>query len=205
MPEDTVQFDASAHTYTVGNRRLPGVTTILRAAGLLDQYDAMPVTTREFAFSRGRAVHTATRLYDEQDLDESTLDPAVAPYLTAWISFRSMCCFDPIHVETPVHSAAYQYAGTLDRIGTIRLPNTSAKTRCLLDIKTGPVQPWVRLQTAAYQYAARERGIDPGVIRFGLSLRQDGTWQLSNVWMDPADWQVFAAARLLVSWKEQNA
>ena len=80
---EVVQFDESAHVYTVARVQRPSVTQILKDAGLID-------TTwyTDEARERGRAVHLATQFLDEDDLDWDTVLPQYGGYLAAWERFK---------------------------------------------------------------------------------------------------------------------
>ena len=125
------------HKYTVDGKGFPGVTTIIG-----DVYGRYPYP--EGAAERGHHVHLATQLYDEDDLDEGTLDPLVAGYLEGWKLFREEMAFTPTQIEMLVHNSTYGYCGTLDRIGTMQ------GKLYLLDIKSGVKEWWHGLQVAAY-------------------------------------------------------
>jgi hypothetical protein len=125
------------HVYTVDGKHPPGVTTIIG-----DVYGRYPYP--EGAAERGHHVHLATQLYDEEDLDEATLDPVVAGYLEGWKLFRNEMGFTPTQVEMFVYNETYGYCGTLDRLGTMN------GKLYLLDIKSGVKEWWHPLQSAAY-------------------------------------------------------
>jgi hypothetical protein len=125
------------HIYTVDGKVYPGVTTILG-----DVYGRFPYP--EGSAERGHHVHLATQLYDEDDLDEATLDPLVAGYLEGWKRFREEMDFQVKQIELKVHNSVYGYCGTLDRIGTMQ------GRLYLIDIKSGAKAFWHRIQTAAY-------------------------------------------------------
>jgi len=62
--------------YRDGERVVPGVTGIIRAAGLMD------VTGfNDYARDRGTAVHKAIELYERGTLDVDSLDEVITPYL----------------------------------------------------------------------------------------------------------------------------
>ena len=121
-----IQFDPSTHVYTVNGRVVPSVTQVLREAGLVD-----PSIYPPGAAERGTAVHLACQLHDENDLDESSLDPVIIPYLNAWKLFVSQNRFRATAIEQRICSLTHCYAGTLDRIGTVGPKGDN----CLVEIK----------------------------------------------------------------------
>ena len=62
-------------------------------------------------------MHEATQFDDEGDLDGSTLEPELLPYVEAWRKFRRECHLVIALIEQPIHSPKYRYAGTPDRFG----------------------------------------------------------------------------------------
>lgn len=139
-----LHFDEASHTYAHDGVRVPSVTQILEAVGIVD-YSHLPPETREMALERGRVVHLYTQYDDQAALDDSLVDPHIAPYLAAWRRFRRECRFVPTEIERRLYNAKFGYAGTLDRVGYMPVYR-----RVLLDIKTNVAEEWVRLQLAGY-------------------------------------------------------
>lgn len=139
----TLEFDEASHTYRVDGVELPSVTTVLCDVGVID-YSHIPGPARAAALLRGRMVHVATHYDDEGDLDETTVDPAIMPFVEAYRRFRADSGFRPELVERRGYNQTYRYAGTLDRTGWI------GSARVLVDIKTNCAERWVALQLAAY-------------------------------------------------------
>jgi hypothetical protein len=191
-----IHFDAATHTYTVGGRVIPNVTSILKFAGLASSFDGVPPAVLEAKRSLGVAVHRATELDDADQLDESTVHPLVLPYLWAWRSFRSTHHFGSLLREHRVYHPTYQYAGTLDAYGIL-----DGKP-ALVDLKTGdPEDAGARYQTAAYLNALQAdppRGlrIPALVARVSVRLRDDGTYRLT-AYTERKHWTVFQAALTL--------
>lgn len=166
---------------------LPHVTDILRDAGLIDA-----TWFTDWSRDRGTAVHEATRYDDEGDLDESSIDPAVAPRLAAYRAFRRDA--QPvIHaIELPVEHDLHGYCGTVDRVVEI------AGRRGVLDIKPPSREPWHALQLAAYAAC-----FDTAMRRWSLHLHDDETYRLVEH-TDRNDARVFSAALTLVKWRRDN-
>lgn len=198
-------FDEARHTYHLAGRRLPNVTSVTDS--LLREYLSVPADVMERARDRGTAVHLATQLHDEGDLDEDGLPPEIAPYLDAWKRLREETGFEPTAIEERVYSATYSYAGTLDRVGTFaRLKGVRPTAVCLLDIKaTAALMPAAAPQTAAYARAWDEHRPRAEHIkhRFVAHLRGDGTYRLAEH-KSPTDLSVFLAAATLRAWRERH-
>jgi hypothetical protein len=167
---------------------IPGVTSILREAGLID---ASWFTDR--ACQRGRFVHEACALYDRDDLDESSLDPEIEPYVRAWIAFRKDTGFAPVLIEEIVFNEVFNYAGTLDVAGHIH------GTKWILDRKSGSDNPAAHLQTAAYNECLCVPEYRRGVIE----LDSDGKYKLIEH-KNRNDIKVFLAALAIVNWKNNQ-
>ncbi len=159
-------FDEATHTYTLNGVRIPSVTQVLADAGLVDS----TWFTEEAAW-RGSAVHLACRLEDEGELDEDTLDPAIAGYLDAYRKFKAESDFRPELIEHRVVHPAYGYAGTLDRTGTIE------PWRVIGDLKSGQVYPWVACQLTGYALTFP----NPRTFRrMAIRLKDDGTYSVTE-------------------------
>ena len=65
----TLQLDKENHIYTLGDREVPGVTSILQDLGIID-----PRWFDEQSRIRGSYIHEATQYFDEEDLDIKSLD-----------------------------------------------------------------------------------------------------------------------------------
>lgn len=179
-------FDEETHTYKIGDRKIPSVTEILVSEGFID-------TTwyQEYGRDRGKKVHKATHLYDAGELDEEELDPVLRPYLDAWIKFKADTRFEIYECEIPSVDQFYRYAGTPDRIGLFD------KSITVLDIKTGAVEPWVRLQLVAYGQMKGAYG------RIAVQLNDDGTYRLHQ-FLDRQDKSIWDAVLATHWWKRNN-
>lgn len=141
---EALRFDAEQHRYFVGERELPGVTTVLR---MLDRFERVPPAVLEAAREFGQHVHLACELDNQGVLDEDSLDAPLVPYLQAWRRFRSESGFIVLGSEQRVVHRTLSYAGTLDVIGTFH------DYLSVLDIKSGILPRTVGYQTAAYAEA----------------------------------------------------
>jgi len=188
-------FVEETHQYFLGGVELPSVTTVIDS--VLTDWSKIPRDTLEYARQRGTAVHTACELWDLDDLDEDTLDPAIAPYLIAYRSFLVDSGFVPEVIEQRLVHRAFGFAGTLDRIGTLN------GRRALIDLKsTEATVPSVGPQTAAYKAMAETPGgkIDG---RYALLLRKNGTYRLIPC-KDQSDWSIFMSALNIYKWRKNN-
>ena len=183
-----ITLDSNHVYHDESGAEVPGVTSILRAAGLIDSR-----FFNEYSCNRGSLVHQACAMYDRDDLDINALDLVLAPYVSGWIKFRKESGFIPTLIESIVFNGQYFYAGTLDRTGTM---NGQA---WILDIKSGAAQPWTAAQLAAYSACLGSNGRKRGAVE----LRDDGTYKLTE-YKDRNDWQIFLSALAIVNWKRNN-
>lgn len=137
-------FDEDLHRYTFNGLHIPSVTQILKTAGLVN-LDWIPVEVLEQKADLGKKVHSATELYDKNDLNFDALHPALLDYLTGWIKFRKDFNFEPTEIEMQIVHQTYRYAGRIDRVGMM------GKDLILLDIKSGTKQKTHAIQTAGYE------------------------------------------------------
>lgn len=180
-------FDPEFHIYTVDDIVFPSVTRILQSAGLIDFTGIDPVVLQRAA-DFGTAVHLATCLDDQGDLDESTLDENLRGPLEAWRSFRGNIKFEAI--EQPLYSPIYMVAGTPDRI----VWNT------VIEIKTSSVVPaWAQLQTAAYAILADI----PVAKRIVVHLKTNGSYSIIEH-KNRKDREVFLCCLALFNWRQNE-
>lgn len=186
-------FDEESHSYAYDGAIVPSVTQVLQ--GINNYSFNSDVTARAAAF--GTAVHKACELYDTDNLDMASLDEALRPYLNGWIKFRGDTGFVPTWIELRVYSKKYRYAGTLDRIGTMK------KKNILLDIKTGVPTKTIGLQLAGYEIAAVECTQEKGLKRYACFLSDTG-YKLQE-YTDHNDHAVFLSFLNCYNWRKKNA
>jgi hypothetical protein len=174
------RFDATAHAYFVGRRRLPSITHILSATA--DSNEARAYYTQAHA-DRGTRIHQATARFDLGGGWGDDLLEADLPRVRAYAAFLDQ--HRPVYqeVEQPHFSTRYHFAGTPDRFGV--WPDGR---RFVLDLKTGGVLPDQGLQTAAQILVVDEP--PAGRLRYTLHVRPDGKFRLQK-WDDPQDFSRF--------------
>ena len=193
-----LRFDPAEHRYWLGERELPSVTRIIAP---LVSFDGIPESVLTFAAERGRAVHRATELWDDDDLDIESLDPALLGYLTAWQRFRRETGAVILQSERPRGSAALGFAGTPDRVA--QLPTLGDRV-WLLDIKTAlTLHDWMGVQLAGYKLLVEGAGgttVDAvGVVQ----LRANGTYVLME-YGAPDDARCFLGLLAVHHWRSKH-
>jgi len=161
-------------------------------------YSMIPQNVLQAAAHRGTAVHKALHYYDDGELDESTIDPMILPYVEAGIRFYAESRFEVAHVEQRVVNLTHYYAGTLDRTGAF--PDGSV---AVLDWKTGILVPGHGLQLAAYagcmDHPRKYR-------RIAVQLKDDGTYRIEEYPMKDfeRDFRLFLSALACWNWQLLN-
>lgn len=201
LPTPELTFDEAAHRYAINGRPVPSVTQVI---DWMSDYGFVKDDVMEHARQLGDAVHSATELYDLDNLDDSSVDPLVRPYLNAWIRFREETGFVPDLIEQLIYSKSRMFAGKLDRTGILRGYSIQP---ILLDIKsTATVMPTCGPQTAGYHQGLREMGYPPavkGMQRYTIHLRDDGTYRLQPH-KDPNDINIFLCSLSLHNWRNSH-
>jgi len=108
-----LSFEATNHVFTHRNgERLPSVTQVLSRMGLTPDYSFID----PWYALRGSHVHRATELADAGNLDKSTVDEEIAPYLAGYQKFRQEWAGEIIEAEYCLWHPTYRYVGIVDRV-----------------------------------------------------------------------------------------
>jgi len=152
-----MDFLEDSHTYLLNGNRVPGVTEIIHAAQMVDgsHWD-------EFACNRGLAVHAAIHYIEEGDLDWSSVDPAIEPYLVAYQAFMADMVEKTFLSERRLVHKSLRYGGTLDRLCWIRA-NHFRGAFSIVDFKTGAWNPSYEVQLAAYHLLVDDNAAELGL------------------------------------------
>lgn len=187
-----VTYDAASHRYWLNGGSIQSVTQVLSAVGITD-FSTCP----EYARERGTQVHKACEALHLGSLDVSRLAPEVAGRLEAWRLYLAESRVEIVECERPVLSKALGYVGRLDWI--VR----DAKGLMILDVKSGQPDDATGIQLAAYARAYSEETGAVVARRAAVHVREDGTYSLVP-YTSPVDWAVFAAAVMVVNWRQQH-
>lgn len=192
METRELTFDEATHTYRLAGGLVPSVTQILAP---LCSFEGIPEAVLDAKRDLGQRVHFACQLDDEDDLDESSVEDDVAPYLDGWRRFLRDTGARVLHNEQKVFDRVLMFAGTLDNV----LEFNGAKW--LVDKKTSFALPHaVGPQTAAYQRALGDLSVTH---RGAVRLRADGSYRFDPL-SRPDDWSVFMACLTLHRFKEST-
>ena len=160
-----IHFDEASHIYFLNGIVTPSVTEVIRAAGQVNTQ-----WCSEEDRDRGTEIH-ANILELIKTGKTKTRYP---DHIEAWKRFRDECEVRVLDAEKIVHSREYGFAGRLD----IRCDMFGVSS-CVLDIKTGIVADWVRLQVAGYRIALKSMGVETRG-GFAVHLRADGTYKVTE-------------------------
>jgi hypothetical protein len=133
------------HVYRLGDRVLPGTTTVLSVLGMLPDYSGLDPYFRE----RGSAVHAAISIAvggQEVDWDFPGSDD-VRPRVERALKWLSDVEFTPLWIEQPAYCPTYLYAGTPDIFGYALAPDGNQQL-VLPDWKSGAIEPGHDIQVA---------------------------------------------------------
>ena len=185
-------FDAGNHEYKVDGVIVPSVTQIINSVAA-ERWENIDADKLEYACQRGTAVHLITELHDLGTLDESSVDPKLQGYVSAYKAFLADIKPSWGLIEHKTYSDMPRYAGTVDRFGTVN------GKKAVLDIKTGVKSKYTGLQLAAYAHMIGEKKAK----RYGLYLGGDGKYSLVE-YKDANDWNVFLSCLNVMNFKQKG-
>lgn len=202
----TLSFDEELHIYRIDGQRVPSVSDILENVSR-EFYEGAPPRNMQDAADRGTNTHLAIQLLNEGRLDESTVDPRIAPYVDAYRAFKAEKGFRPDYAEQPLYHWRMRFAGTPDMIGVIGYGRRGRPVRCIIDIKTSyQVLPVAALQLQGYEMLWNYNQDSPRnytTERYSLHLRKDGGYSLDRH-EDPSDASVFIGLIHRYHWMQSH-
>jgi hypothetical protein len=178
-------LDEESHIYHVGERIIPGTTTVLREYVRIELYgeeyfvainsgDAIRGDFMDRARKFGNAIHKAAfYILTGAGLEISSLHPRLVPTLMQFDGWREKYKPQAEMCEVALYSKRYHYCGTIDFFGRLAGYRTG---KDLVDFKTTEHHQAVEQQTSAYENLVRENTGYKGVIRrWVLELPKDGS------------------------------
>jgi len=192
-PDGRLHFDANTHAYWLDQQqpRMPllSVTQALQE-GLAGTMGEEHWT--EEARTRGSYIHQAILYHAEGDLAEDTLHESIAPYFQAYLQFLEDERPEILFVEQRVFDEPLGYAGTFDLLVKLRGRNAwtqhvgqRMEVLDLIDVKTGGLPWWVRLQLAAYKRRVHVAIKNVVVRPWALQLQKRGVYRLEPTFTFP--------------------
>jgi len=155
------RFDPTAHAYTTDAGRVPSITQMLKAAGLIDD----TWFTQE-ACDRGTAVHDLTAAYDLGALDVESCTSPFRDYLLQHVTLTNLVKPEWQHIEVPFVHEQLRFGGRPDRVGRV------FGSQSVVEVKSGPPDDWHAVQLALQAIlVAPELSLPPELIqRFGFYI-----------------------------------
>ena len=137
---NVLKFDKQTHTYTLGGKVLPSVTSILEAVLFHNKYDGVDEETLKLASEKGRLIHKEIEEYVKQGKIGFTEE------LNSFIELINKNDISITSSELMVTDT--KYAGTIDLVFWYK------GKRCLADIKTTYKldKEYVSWQLSLYKY-----------------------------------------------------
>lgn len=176
-PDVVIALSESDHTYTMNTRPAPGVTGVIKEAGLADWR-----WVKDYYRDRGSRAHKAIHYMIEHDLNLGTCPDEVLGYVISAADFLAAHNAETIAVERRVASVNYWYAGTLDWLGYL---DACSERKCcpvpfrhaltMQDWKTSlTFHPATAIQTIAYADAWYEETKELTQRRTCVLVAEDG-------------------------------
>lgn len=190
-------FNDENHTASDNGINVPRVSHILEEAGFTGFAGVSPLIMKA-ACAFGQNAHTACSLWDNNDLDVESLDPALAPYLEAYKKFKADYHVNIIHDELKVYSKLWGFCGRLDKYAE------AMQKYGIIDLKTGSsIYPATAIQTGLYEVGAKEEHKLKVQFRMCVHLKGDATYSIHG-YKDKQDIQVGLAAVQTYHWKARH-
>ena len=188
-------FEEKTHTYKLDGVKIPSVTQCTKESGLMN-LDFVSQDLLAYKADLGNKVHSATEMYDRDNLVIEKLHPTLRGYLDAWIKFRKDTGFTPLITEQKWSHPIYRYGGRVDRIGLF------GNDLSQLDIKSGVHHHSYAIQSAGYTelYNYGKPKKEQIKRRFTVYLKEDGTYKLKEH-KDPRDIKIFLACLTITNYK----
>lgn len=107
-----LSLDEEKHKYFWDGKEVPSVSAILKKVGLTKDFSGID----PFYAARGKALHKCIELYLKGTLDESSIDPILAPYFAGFLRYWASHKHQVVDIEKPLYSETWKFAGTPDLV-----------------------------------------------------------------------------------------
>lgn len=171
-------FYDPTHTYTLDGEEIPSVSELTRFISR-EIYNDVQQFTLDQAASRGTAIHKATEVLDKYGQVECSDD--IVEYLKAYLSFRKEHSVEWEKIEWAVAHPSGEYAGTLDRYGTVDGKRTLADIKTIYTMGPGHRKLYEACLNL-YRMAIEEAHPVERLVL--IWLKKDGTYKLVDLPMD---------------------
>lgn len=164
MPLD---FNPVNHTYKINSNSVPSVT------GIISEIVGHGWSASDWYLTRGTAIHKCAELIAQGK--NFKFDERLAGYIAAIKKFFAEVKPEIIENEKKVFSQVYQYAGTLDLLCKI------GNKIVIVDYKHSVDKIRIPLQLAGYAIAVEEMGIKKVNFGIGVQIKENGTYQMTEI------------------------
>lgn len=173
---DMLKFYDESHQYEYNGKIIPSVSELLRFLSR-EVYDDINTYVLDRAAERGTSVHEATQQIDQTGACE--VDSHLTGYVEAYAVFVQKERPKWLYSEQPFAHSTMLYAGTPDRVGTLR------GQQVIVDIKTNAAikKPLVKCQLNAYRELLIPHGFTADAL-YCLQLMATGKYRLYPVAID---------------------
>lgn len=144
-----VRFDEADHAYYLDDVRIPSVTQLIEAGGLLKGAEYFTQASRD----RGHEVHRLCMELDLGVLDVGGLSSPVKGYILAYEAARKALRPSWEAIEVAEVHPGFRFAGRPDRLGRV------LGRRSVVELKTGGRAAHHPVQTALQALLAEARGL----------------------------------------------
>ena len=174
-----LKFYEQDHEYQLGDETIPSVSEITRFASR-EVYSDVTQYTLDNAADRGRRVHKATELIDKYG--ECDVEADIAPYVKAYLKFLKEKQPEYKHIEKAYASEEDKYAGTLDRVGSVK----GYDGLSIIDIKSSSTVQKVlaQIQLNGYKRLYEQNTGEEISHLLILHLKNDETYKLDEIPID---------------------
>jgi len=184
-----ITYDAEGRAYYEGKR-------IARTTEVCALLAPRTWNADEYYLRKGTLIHRICEWEDSGELDESSVDPNLAGYLSAYRQFKKDTGWLNERLEKTFIHKGYGYCGRADRVGRL-----AGIWTWVLDIKSGQFHNADQYQAPAYLFGLQYEGIR--VQRCGdLYLKHNGTYRFTEV-KNPTE-KFFKFLEGLKKWREEN-
>jgi len=167
-------FDSEKHRFLYKNKEYPSVTTIIQDS----QYAINCDFIEDWYRDRGIKIHRACNLFDNNTLDELSVDERIKGFLKGWQKFINDFNAKIVLNEETLFSTKLLTGGTLDRVIKYNRKNI------LVDIKTSATinKDFCGLQLAGYSLLLKEvkKKLKVGE-RWVVKISDDGKYKIEDL------------------------
>lgn len=166
-----LRLDEETHTYYLNDRKIPGISELLRYWGFIDG-----TYYNEESREVGRGVHAGIHDLEVGGAAANEFsNPKIIHRINEYLRFREDKTFKVLMAEKIFADPAGRYACKIDLLGTFGESNIL----CLIELKCGVEMAWHRLQTAGQKRCLLSHNTDI-LRRFALYLPADGRYNLKE-------------------------